>query len=544
MTTATATLNVEQEYQKCAGSFWYFATHYVYVLNPQEGGVIKFRPWVHQKQLVGLIMQNDRIIVLKARQLGVSWVMAAYGLWLCLFRPGSNILIFSIRQKEAVEMKNRAKFIWRNLPDFLRLPVGQDNDEMLTFPTMDSKIQSFPATEGSGRGETGSLVIMDEFAFMEYARTLYTSVMPTVERGKVVVISTANGKGNMFYELYAGAKAGENSFIPVFIPYNALPHRNRKTWEAAAADMPQYMAYQEYPWREQEAFLVGGTCMFNVDALQAMPIWKAEGLLGNAEIYVPYTPDHTYSAGVDTALGIAKRDFSVLNIIDDETYDVVAKLRGIDRLSGQRIPIEEFSHQSFDLLETYGFPKVGVEEQPQGRTVYRIFKERKYPMSRFYHRSKNIPCWHSNEATRRNVLGELEAAIRTQVMKIHSDDTVSEMLGFGYDEKKDKFVGLSGNDDEVLSLAIANKMHVDRPPAWDADAFKPMDYISSPGGIVGGEFILPTQLNWQKRDPMAGLEAIICPTCLGERRIEANDGTSVTCLTCYGLAEVLRRVAN
>lgn len=531
MTTAPASVNIE--YQKCAKSFWYFATHYVYVLNPQEGGVIRFAPWLHQQQLIGLVQSHDRLIVLKARQLGVSWVFAAYALWLCLFRPGSNILIFSIRQKEAIEMKDRAKFIWRNLPDFLQLPIGKDNDEMLTFPSLDSKIQSFPATEGSGRGETGSLVIMDEFAYMEYARTLYTSVMPTVERGKVVVISTANGKGNMFYDLYSDAKAGRNSFIPVFIPYNALPHRSRETWNDAAKDMPQYMAYQEYPWREEEAFLVGGTCMFNVDALQAMPIWKAEGYLNNAEIYVPYNSEHSYSAGIDTALGIAHRDFSVLNIIDDTTYDVVAKLRGVDRLTGERIPIEEFSSQAYDLLESYGYPMVGVEEQPQGRTVYRIFKEKKYPMSKFYHRSAKVPCWHSNEATRRNVLSELEQATRTQVIQIHSEDTVAEMLGFGYDEKKNKFVGLSGNDDEVLSLAIANKMHIDRPPAWSPDEWKPRDYINN----TGGEYIPLYQLNWQKKDPLDGLEAITCPTCEGERTINGYK-----CQTCYGLAEVLRRI--
>jgi hypothetical protein len=295
------------------------------------------------------------------------------------------------------------------------------------------------------------------------------------------------------------------------------------------------MAYQEYPWREEEAFLVGGTCMFDIEALQAMPIRLPEGYLDNAEIFVPPSSGHTYSAGVDTALGITKRDYSVLNLIDDETYEVVAKLRGLDRFSAQHLPIEKFSEEAYALLSYYNYPLVAVEEQGQGLTFYRIMKENKYPMHRFYHSSKTTPCWRSTAVTRRNVLSELEQSIRTHQLNVFSEHTVAEMLGFGYDEKKDKFVGLSGNDDEVISLALANKMHIDKAPAWNADSFQSHSYID--GGSSIGQLVSMAEINWHKADPMKGLEAIPCPTCSGERMLKG-----APCRGCRGLGKVLLRV--
>lgn len=528
------------ELARCAADRWYWLTTYVYVSDPSPTrGTVRFEPWPHLHQLLYLILDNDRVVVLKARQIGVSWLLAALALHYALFTPNANIIIFSKRQIESIAMKSRAEFIWRYLPPWMQQPIGKNNDELLTFPTMESKIQSFPSTPGAGRGETATLAIMDEWAYAEYAAEIYTGVLPTVEHSKLVGVSTANGTGgktptgdlgNLFADVYWKAKQSQNTYVPVFIPYDVVPGRTSEWWDRQAQNMPAYLALQEYPKVEADAFLVSGTCMFDIKKLKGMPIFDVpeNGLF--PEIYVPYNPAHSYSAGVDTALGVAGGDYNAIQLIDETTGDQAAKFRS-------RIPVDEFNVVALQLLELYGKPHIVIEEQPQGRLLYKYLTDNRYPNYRIYHRSKNVPCWHTTEPNRRTILQELEIAIRTGLLKIHSQNSVNEALAFGYNEKENKFEALSGHDDEVMSLALSWHQKIYVPPAPDADHFKPVSYIDSGGEVIGMD-----EVNWQKKDPFEHLQAVPCPTCRGERWIELSSGLHEICEDCSGLGQMLRRV--
>lgn len=490
-------------------------------------GAIPYEPWPHLRQF-NEITNNpsySRIVVLKARQLGISWDLAIDALHNGLFVPGSNSLMFSRRQVESIEMKERAKFVWRYLPDFLRLPIGKDNDELLTFPTMESKIQSFPATEGAGRGETANLVIMDEWADMPYAEELYTSVLPTVEYGRLIGVSTAKGMSNLFARIYWDAKKGKNAFLPVFIPYNVLWGRNEEWWTRQAANMPGYLAHQEYPRHEADAFLVAGICMFDVGLLRSMDVTPAPGGPGGdgKEIFRPYVGGHEYTAGIDTALGIAGRDFSSLQIIDVTTGDQAAKVRT------QR-PLEEFANLAWELLREYHYPLVAIEEQPQGLMVAKVLVDKRYPKHRIYHRNKNLPTWHTNEANRKQILAELEQAIRTKAYTLHSRETVEEFLSFGFNQEKGKFEALTGHDDEVMATALAWHMRVNSNPPmeWKTRSYLRVDALD-----------LLEDVDWSKSEPPNGREIIPCPTCVGNRYLEKE-----LCWMCRGVGRVARRASK
>jgi hypothetical protein len=513
-------------------------TTYVFVSNPDPAkGTIRFEPWAHLHQLLYLIMGEDRVVVLKARQIGISWLLAALALWYALFTPNANIIIFSKRQVESVAMKERAKFIWRYLPEWMQQPIGKDNDELLTFPAMESKIQSFPSTPGAGRSETATLAIMDEWAYVEYAREIYTGVLPTVEHTKLVGVSTANGTGgllpdgsygNLFADTYWKAKQGKNQFVPVFIPYDVVPGRDEDWWARQKKDMPSYLALQEYPKHEADAFVVSGTCMFDIDALRGMPVMDMVPSLDTPEIYKPYDPLHTYSAGVDTALGVAGGDFNVIQIIDETTGDQAAKFRS-------RMPVEQFNEIAYELITQYGKPKVIVDELPQGRLLIKYLMDKRYPKYLIYHRTKNVPGWHTTEPNRKQIFQELEIAIRTKALKIHSLNTVEECLAFGYNEVKGRFEALSGHDDEPSSLALAWHQKLAIPPALSGEHFKPQSYIS------GGEIVDQDDIDWSMTDPFKYLESAPCPTCQGERWVEIREGYHETCDDCSGCGTVLRR---
>jgi len=512
------------ELAKCESDVWHFLTNYAYILDRSKG-IVKFLPWKHLYLVVQTVEGHTRIVILKARQIGISWLMAGIGLHTALFKPGSAVLFFSRREAEAIEMKERAKFMWRNLPDWMRQPIGKDNDELLTFPVMDSKIQSFPAVEGSGRSESATLLVLDEWAYHRYAEEIYSATLPAVEHGTLIGVSTANGMGNLFANIYWEARRGENSFVPIFFPYDVLPGRNEEWWNTQKSDMPLYLALQEYPKEEADAFMVAGTCMFSAERLHEATTFDADRRIGQAEIYNEYDPTHSYMAGVDTALGVAGGDFSCCHIIDEFTGDLAARLRA-------RIPLDQFVDNLYQLLVTYGEPFVTIEEQPQGRYVAKGLIDRKYKKHRLYHQTKDNPTWRSTETLRHEVLAELEEAIRTKQYHIHCKETVSEFLQFGYNAEKRKFEALSGHDDEVIASALAWHGKVAGP--IKLNDFTPKSYIGGTSGIVTVD-----DVDWSNPDPFEGLTVVECPVCEGERFVDNEP-----CHLCDGLGRVMVKANN
>ena len=62
----------------------------------------------------------SKLVVLKARQLGISWLSLAYALWLMLFRAPSTVLLFSLREAEAKELLWRLRGMYDRLPPWMQ----------------------------------------------------------------------------------------------------------------------------------------------------------------------------------------------------------------------------------------------------------------------------------------------------------------------------------------------------------------------------------------------------------------------------------------
>ncbi len=512
-----------EEYAHCAADKWYFIANYIKIRDSKLG-IIPMVEWPHLHQLLDIIEEHDRVIVLKSRQIGITWILCALALWYVLFQHSANVLMFSRRETESINMKNRCFFMYNELPEWLQVPIGKNNDEMLEFPQMGSTIQSFPATEGGARSEAATLVILDEWAFQQYADANYTAILPVVEHGKLVGLSTANGRNNTFHRIWQEAKKRLNSFIPVFIPYTVRPGRDEAWHKKQEADMPLYMAWQEYPLKELDAFLVSGTCMFPVETLMEMPCLSPSRHLGAAEIWDEYNSDHDYVAGIDCAQGIKGRDNSVLHILDITTGHQAAKIR-------TNMPIEMFAAEAHTLLSMFGTPPTCVEEQGQGRLVIKHLLDNGHRKSRMFYRAKDVPGFHTSSANRPEILSELEQSIRNEQLTIRSQETVDEMMGFGYDEDNHKFEAQDGHDDEVMALAFAWHMAVDRPAPFEVQ--KAVSYIGStnyPGQTrvhhQEGEIVY--RIDWAKLDPFEGTKQIICWAC------EDIPEERAACRTCRG----------
>lgn len=167
------------------------------VLHPT--GVKPFDPYVYQARL--LMDRSPRRLVLKARQTGISQTVAIEARWRAEYQPGSTVLVISRTEKLASDLVRYARSAAPVRPDNR---IVRDNALGLEFAN-GSRILAEAATKTAGRGYAATAVYLDEFAFHEYDEDVFRAVQPTVSQGgSVTVLSTPNGRTNLFYLMWAG----------------------------------------------------------------------------------------------------------------------------------------------------------------------------------------------------------------------------------------------------------------------------------------------------------------------------------------------------
>jgi len=264
------------EIDRCAASAAYFADTFAVIDDTQgeSSAAMPFRLWPDQWRVME-DLQNERLtVILKARQLGITWLVCVFALWLCIFKPGRLVLLFSKGQLEANEMLRRIKAVYDRLPDWIKAycphrPGDADTKSEFGFAN-GSLIRSLPATKGAGRSFTASLAIFDECAWMAWGSELYRAAKPTIDAGgRLIVLSTANGLGGLFHSLWTKAVAKINDFKAIFLPWSSRPGRD-DAWYAkvtSESDDPALIP-QEYPANALEAFISSGRLRFLAAWLQ------------------------------------------------------------------------------------------------------------------------------------------------------------------------------------------------------------------------------------------------------------------------------------
>ena len=86
----------------------YFINNYARISHPQHG-LIPFNTYDFQTDLVSSFNDYRFNVILKARQLGISTLMAGYGLWLMTFHSDKNILVVAIKQEVAKNLVTKVR---------------------------------------------------------------------------------------------------------------------------------------------------------------------------------------------------------------------------------------------------------------------------------------------------------------------------------------------------------------------------------------------------------------------------------------------------
>jgi hypothetical protein len=167
-----------------------------------------------------------RVVVLKARQMGVSTYIAARFYSKTIHAPGIRTLIVGHERAASRNLFQIVKRFHDLTPDEIRPSIGVSNADELVFDRLDSGyLVSVATNEGAGRSATAQCLHASEAAYWVDLPTQFASLVQTVpdlDGTEIIVESTANGF-NAFNSLWRKAQAGESEFLPVFLPWSLDP---------------------------------------------------------------------------------------------------------------------------------------------------------------------------------------------------------------------------------------------------------------------------------------------------------------------------------
>lgn len=333
---ATAT----REVLKCAYSFQYFVDQFAYIRDKVTKRVIPFDLWDAQRDAADLFETENRLVVLKARQLGLSWLAQAYAVYSMLFDPIQEILIFSKTEDEAIDFLERMRGIYELLPEWMKSETVVVDQKKKWELSNGSRANALAGTRGDSYAAT--MVIFDEadHTTKDFAE-MYERAEPTVgDSGKIFVISTSNkDKPNSFFKsMFSRAYEGLTDYVALFIPWYARPDRS-KAWHAKTKKNYHnlYGSYDEFygSYPETPAEALGARTLNKYfppewimrvyddspplywvgrdgydDPPDAVP--NHSGLI----IYEMPRAGKKYMLGVDTAEGLETSDDSVVHVFE------------------------------------------------------------------------------------------------------------------------------------------------------------------------------------------------------------------------------------
>ena len=315
-----------EEYSICMKDPIYFIQKYVRIISLDEG-LISFKLYDFQKEMVGTFHNNRFTICKLPRQSGKSTTIIAYLLHYILFNPTVNIAILANKAAVARDLLGRLQLAYEQLPKWLQQGVMSWNKGSLELEN-GSKILASSTSASAVRGGSYNIIFLDEFAYVpaNVAEQFFSSVYPTISAGtttKVIIVSTPHGM-NMFYKLWVDAENERNSYVPIEVHWSEIPGRDVAWKEETIKNTSQSQFNSEFECE----FLGSIDTLITPARLRTLaykdPIQSNAGL----DLYEKPQKNHTYVLTADVSRGTSN-DYSAFIVFDvtEMPYKIVGKYR-------------------------------------------------------------------------------------------------------------------------------------------------------------------------------------------------------------------------
>lgn len=456
------------------------------------------------------VEKNENFFVndLLVHNTGLSVITAGYVAWRLIFRKDEKILIIANDGDGAMRFLGTVKQFINYTPNWLKPGDGLsliDNQKYIKLKN-NSYAQAKASSPEAGRGDSLTLLVLDETAFIENADTIWMAAGLALSQtqGKCIMVSTPNGTSNLYHSVWTEADKKSNNFAADdFVPTRVHWVQNPYCAEGLELKMDDSGEKVYWsPWYESECkrmhfdrVKIAQELDLSFEgskhlAIENEIISKYEKRLlldeyklidknktyydyknepgerfvtyeTNFWVFKKYVPGHKYIIGADVARGDGT-DFSTIQVIDIDTLEVVAEYR-------DKVAPDLFAHVIYNVAMDYGEAYVVVECNSFGLATA-MDLNRKMNYTRMYF-SKNIkeiyvrpydykvdeneiiPGFQTTSRTRPLAVNNLRIHLREGSLKIYSKRLMSEFRTFV--QKGERPEAEKGkNDDLIFALAI------------------------------------------------------------------------------------------
>ena len=381
-----------------------------------------------------------------------------------LFNTDKNVLCIATKTETAKNMVTKVKFGYDNLPSWMKIK-SLENNKLSIRLSNGSQMKAVSAAGDSARSEAVSLLLIDEAAFIDNIEEVFVSAQQTLATGGgCIAMSTPYGTGNWFHRTWVKAEEGQNSFLPIRLPWDVHPERNQNWRDQQDVDLGPRMAAQEC---DCDFTTSGDTAIdpaiLNWYLIQVKEPLERRGLDGN--LWVFERPDYSkmYAVVADCARGDGK-DYSAFHVFDIETNTQVAEYKG-------KIGTRDYGHFLVGIASEYNNALLVIENANVGWDVVQTAIERGYPnmyysprqdaaltnvemyLNKFDSGQGMVPGFSTTLRTRPLVIGKMISYLHEKSVTIQSKRTLEELRTFIW--KHGKAQAQDGyHDDLVMALGI------------------------------------------------------------------------------------------
>lgn len=489
-----------------------FYSRHALKIRTKEGEIVNLKLNEAQRRLLEIVNEQMaregkvRVVILKARQMGLSTAVGGWMYWWTSQRPAQKAIVVTHHADSTKSLFDMTQRYYENTPEILKPKTRYASRRELRFSTLDSGYAVATAGgEGIGRGDTFTVAHVSELAFWQKSTAKdnlngLLQCVPNAKNTAIFIESTANGVSGEFYNMWQGAVEGTNGYIPIFLPWFIqdeyrvpVPEGFTRTpdeeelVELYGLDDEQLMFRrqkvaqngldlfkQEYPSNPEEAFLTTGRPVFNPEKL-AQRLLQAPDLLtrmsvtenddveedprGELLVYRHHDPGENYVIGADVSMGVRGGDYSVAQILDSQK-------RQVAMWRGQYQP-DYFARVLRVLGYYYNTALLAVEANNHGILPNtRLGKDWAYPnlfteivYDKISDKETINLGFRTTVKTKPLIIDELRASFRDDEIEINDKTTLREMQTFIVNESGNMEAENGCHDDTVMALAIANHVH-------------------------------------------------------------------------------------
>ena len=226
-----------------------FIETYLSTFNATKGKKTQFHCFPRQRAFLKALSENRNVVAIKPRQCGITTLSSAWATAQCVFASKESpetILCIANKLEQAQEIIIKIRDFLEQVPRwmwgmeyFSPDPNSEKNLKSIFIKDAKGEIKLFNGCRiiarasgpNAARGISAvSCLILDEAAFIEDGVSVFTTAAATMAsnpKSKTVMVSTPNGRDELYYNTYRQALAHENNFVAVQFRWYQDPRFNK-----------------------------------------------------------------------------------------------------------------------------------------------------------------------------------------------------------------------------------------------------------------------------------------------------------------------------